>query len=127
MLVEVGGCSQPTMPVRTRFWRKRTATPSVLQRDRAGDHAPYVRHATPEDLDRLEALLERLRGLPELRERERGFFSRGSTALFHFHEDAGDPYVYAKLKSSFQPVRVTSRQEQSALLAQVQRALGSAS
>jgi hypothetical protein len=52
-----------------------------------------VRHATEEDLDRVEPLLAELRRLPQLRERKRGSFSRGSRAFLHFHEDAGDFYV----------------------------------
>jgi len=44
-----------------------------------------VRHATQEDLDRLEKLLAKLRELPQLRERKRGYFSRGSRAFLHFH------------------------------------------
>jgi len=49
-----------------------------------------VRHATQEDLDQVEALLVELRKLPQLRERKRGYFSRGSRAFLHFYEDAGD-------------------------------------
>jgi hypothetical protein len=49
-----------------------------------------VRHANQEDLDHVEALLAELRKLPELRERRRGYFSRGSRAFLHFHEDSGD-------------------------------------
>jgi hypothetical protein len=84
-----------------------------------------MRHATPEDLDRVEALLVGLRQLPQLRERERGYFSRGSRAFLHFHEDAGDLYVDVRLDSAFQRVRVTSRDEQADLLLQVRNALQS--
>ncbi|MFZ0168850.1 MAG: hypothetical protein WAL64_05435 [Candidatus Dormiibacterota bacterium] len=82
-----------------------------------------MRHATPEDLDRLEQLLAELRALPELRERRRGYFSRGSRAFLHFHEDAGELYVDVKLASAFQRVRITSRREQVALISQVRREL----
>jgi hypothetical protein len=84
-----------------------------------------MRHATPEDLDRVEALLVGLRQLPQLRERERGYFSRGSRAFLHFHEDAGDLYVDVRLDSAFQRVRVTSRDEQADLLSRVRNALQS--
>ena len=82
-----------------------------------------MRHATPDDLDRLEPLLAELRKLPGLRERKRGYFSRDSRAFLHFHEDAGDFYVDVKLDAKFQRMRVTSRSEQAEFLAQVRGAL----
>ena len=82
-----------------------------------------VRHATQEDLDQLEALLAELRELPGLRERKRGYFSRGSRAFLHFHEDGGDFYVDVKLESSFQRMRVTTGAERAHLLARVWQAL----
>jgi hypothetical protein len=85
-----------------------------------------VQHATQEDLDRLEALLAELRGLPQLRERKRGYFSRGSRAFLHFHEDAGDFYVDVRLGSEFQRMKVTSGSEQAEFLSQVREALRSA-
>jgi hypothetical protein len=85
-----------------------------------------VRHATQEDLDHVEALLADLRKLPQLRERQRGYFSRGSRAFLHFHEDAGDLYVDVRLDSAFQRMRVTSRDEQADFLSRVRMALRSA-
>ena len=82
-----------------------------------------MRHATQDDLDRLEALLAELRGLPQLRERKRGYFSRGSRAFLHFHVDAGDLYADVRLDSKFQRLRVTSRDEQTGFLSQVREAL----
>ena len=82
-----------------------------------------MRHATQEDLDRLEALLAELRKLPQLRERERGYFSRGSRAFLHFHEDAGDLYVDARLDGEFQRMRITSHNEQADFLSRVRAAL----
>jgi hypothetical protein len=78
-----------------------------------------VRHATQEDLDRLEAVLVELRKLPQLRERKRGYFSVESRAFLHFHEDAGDLYVDVRLESRFERVRVTSPKEQADLLSRV--------
>jgi hypothetical protein len=89
-------------------------------------HARHVRHATPEDLDRAETLLVELRKLPQLRERKRGYFSRGSRAFLHFHEDAGHLYVDVRFDSAFQRVRVTSPNEQADLLSRVQKVLQSA-
>ena len=86
-----------------------------------------MRHATQEDLDRLEALLAELRGLPQLRERKRGYFSRESRAFLHFHEEAGDYYVDVRLGSEFQRMKVTSGSEQAEFLSQVREALRSAS
>jgi hypothetical protein len=86
-----------------------------------------VRHATQEDLDRLETLLAGLRRLPQLRERKRGYFSQGSRAFLHFHEDAGDLYVDVRLSSEFQRMKVTSRTEQARFLSQVREALQPAS
>jgi hypothetical protein len=82
-----------------------------------------VRHAQQEDLDRLEALLVELRGLPELRERKRGSFSRGSRAFLHFHEDAGELYADVKLDSTFQRVKVTSGSEQADFFSRVRQAV----
>jgi hypothetical protein len=82
-----------------------------------------VRHATQGDLDRIEALLVELRGLSQLRERERGYFSRGSRAFLHFHEDAGDLYVDVRLGSRFERMKVTSRCEQADFLSRVREAL----
>ncbi len=86
-----------------------------------------VRHATQEDLDRLEELLADLRELPQLRERKRGYFSRGAHAFLHFHEDQGDFYVDVKLRGAFQRMRVTSHEEQTEFLAHVRRAVQSSS
>jgi N-acetylglutamate synthase-like GNAT family acetyltransferase len=85
-----------------------------------------VRHATEEDLDRVEELLAELRTFGQLRERRRGCFSRGSRAFLHFHEDAGEIYADVRLDSAFERMKVTSRSEQDLLLSQVRRALDAA-
>jgi hypothetical protein len=82
-----------------------------------------VRHARQEDLERLEPLLAELRVLPGLRERKCGYFSRGSGAFLHFHEDAGDLYADVKLGSKFQRMKVSSGSEQADFLACVREAL----
>jgi len=82
-----------------------------------------VRHATDEDLDRLDALLVELRSQPELRKRKRGYFSRGSKAFIHFHEDAGELYVDVRLDTAFQRMRITSGAEQAKFLSRVRTAL----
>lgn len=85
-----------------------------------------MRHATQDDLDHLEALLAEVRKLPQLRERRRGYFSRGERAFLHFHEDAGDYYVDVKLDSKFHRMKVTSRADQAHFLARVKEALHAA-
>lgn len=82
-----------------------------------------MRHATQDDLDRLEGLLAELRALPELRERKRGYFSLKSQAFLHFHEDAGDFYADVKLTGSFERRRVSSDAEQLAFVRAVRDAL----
>jgi hypothetical protein len=82
-----------------------------------------VRHATQEDLDRLDELLAELRKFPQLRERRRGYFSRADRAFLHFHEDAGDLYVDVKLDTRFQRMKVTSRTERAGFLSQVKQTL----
>ncbi len=84
-----------------------------------------MRHATQEDLDQLEALLAELRKLPRLRERRRGYFSRGGRAFLHFHEDAGDYYVDVKFDGKFQRMKVTSHSDQALSLTRVKEALRS--
>ncbi len=68
-------------------------------------------------------MLAELRELPQLRERKRGYFSRGAQAFLHFHEDAGDLYVDVKLDGEFQRMRVTTSSEQATFLARVSEAL----
>ena len=82
-----------------------------------------MRHARGEDLDRIDALLADLRKVPELRERKRGYFSLGSKAFLHFHEDAGDLYADARLNGEFERMRVTGPGEQARFLSRVQAAV----
>ena len=49
--------------------------------------------------------------MPELRERKRGYFSRGSKAFLHFHEDAGELYVDVRLEGRFERMRLTTAAE----------------
>jgi hypothetical protein len=85
-----------------------------------------VRHALPEDLDRLEPLLADLRAFPELRERTPGSFSRGSRAFLHFHADGEDLYVDVKLDGAFERLKVTHEDERRHFLSLVRAALGRA-
>jgi hypothetical protein len=84
-----------------------------------------VRHVDDNDLDELEPLLEELRKLPQLRERKRGTFSRGSRAFLHFHADEDDFYVDVRLDTSFERMRVTGSADRAEFLEQVRRSLQS--
>ena len=68
-----------------------------------------------------------LRKLPELRERKRGSFSRGTRAFLHCHADAGDFYVDVRLDQGFTRARVTSAEDQAELLSRIRKALQSTS
>lgn len=46
-----------------------------------------MRHARPEDLDRIEPLLEQIRALGGLKEKKRGCFYLKAKGFLHFHED----------------------------------------
>jgi len=83
-----------------------------------------MRHATEEDLDRVETVMAELRKLGSLHERKRGYFSWRSKAFLHFHEDSGDMYVDVKLDGTFQRMKVSSRGEQDAFLSRVRDAIG---
>ena len=64
-----------------------------------------------------------LRRFSQLRERKRGYFTRGSRAFLHFHEDAGDFYVDVRLDKDFERMRVTSAKEQADFLSRVRGVL----
>ena len=79
-----GSTWPPGRPVKSR-----APLPLPLRHHCRGSHPRRVRHATQDDLDRLDSLLAELREFAELRERKRGYFSLRSKAFLHFHEDAG--------------------------------------
>ena len=82
-----------------------------------------MRHARPEDLDRLEPLLSRLRKLGGMKEKSRGVFYRGSRAFLHFHEDAGSLYADARIGDDFERFPATTPAEQKAFLSAIALAL----
>ena len=78
-----------------------------------------MRHARPQDLDRLEDLLVQLRALPGLIEKTRGVFYFRSRAFLHFHEDPKG--LFADLREAgggndFDRIDVTEAGGQSALV-----------
>jgi hypothetical protein len=82
-----------------------------------------MRHARPEDLDRLEPLLEKLRRLDGMKEKSRGTFYRGSRAFLHFHEHDGGFFADVRLADDFERFPATTAAERKALLARVADAL----
>ncbi|MEY2435157.1 MAG: hypothetical protein QOC92_4882 [Acidimicrobiaceae bacterium] len=82
-----------------------------------------MRHATPEALDQLEGLLATLRGLPGLKEKNRGTFYRGSKAFLHFHEDPAGLFADVRLREDFERFRASTKQERADLVRRVKAAL----
>jgi len=83
-----------------------------------------VRHARAEDLDRIEPLLEQLRGVGGLVEKQRGTFYRRGRACLHFHADGDDTYADVRLEGDeFERRRATTRAEQRELVTVVRDAL----
>ena len=82
-----------------------------------------MKHAGPTALDRLEPLLAVLRDLPELRERSRGTFYRGSRAFLHFHEDPAGLFADVRIDAEFERVRVSTTKERERLLRRVRAAV----
>ncbi len=82
-----------------------------------------MRHAGAEALDRLEPLLEKLRGVPGLVERKRGNFGRGSRAFLHFHEDPAGLFADLKVGEEWERLRATTAREQQAVLRRVRSLL----
>ena len=78
-----------------------------------------MRHARPEDLDRLEELLAALRALPGLKETSRGIFYRKSRSFLHFHQDPKG--LFADLRDAddrdFERIDVTGAEGRAVLLA----------
>jgi hypothetical protein len=84
-----------------------------------------MRHARPEDLKPIAALLAQLRDLPGLTEKTAGTFYRGSKAFLHFHEDAGKLFADLKLGSEFERFPVSTDRERKAFLKAANAALSS--
>jgi hypothetical protein len=78
-----------------------------------------VKHAGSDALDSLEALLEDLRQVPGLREKNRGTFYRRSRAFLHFHEDPTGLFADVRFGDDFERVRVNTPEEQDMLLRRV--------
>jgi|GEM_PF-497286 len=75
-----------------------------------------MRHAGPDTLARIAALLGELRARPVLRERRPGVFELKSRAFLHFHDDPSGIFADVRLGEDFVRMPVTSRSEQSDFL-----------
>ena len=76
-------------------------------------------HASPQALDRLEGLLDKIRALDVATERSRGIFYCGSTAFLHFHEFADGLVADLKQDGDFVRYPVDTATQQKALIAAV--------
>ncbi len=85
-----------------------------------------MRHATPEDLQKIGALLDEVRHIPGLVERTPGSFYRRSKGFLHFHNDPTGMYADVRLEAGgdFTRLRVRTKAEQQSLLRQVRRLVG---
>ncbi|MGD0192092.1 MAG: hypothetical protein ABSD74_15235 [Rhizomicrobium sp.] len=75
-----------------------------------------MKHAGPEALDRLEALLDKLRKIAALKEKSRGVFYRAGRSCLHFHEHGAELYADLRTGGDFERFPATSKVEQTALL-----------
>ena len=83
-----------------------------------------MKHISPEQLNRLDELLESLRELEGIKEKKRGLFYRKSKAFLHFHEDPAGLFADVRLDGAiFERYGVTSKKEQRQLLSRVRAAL----
>ncbi|HUO92918.1 MAG TPA: hypothetical protein VMU22_08345 [Rhizomicrobium sp.] len=82
-----------------------------------------MRRARPEDLDKLEPLLAKLRRLDGVKEKSRGTFYRGSRAFLHFHEHEGGFFADVRLAEDFERFPATSAADRKVLLGAIEKAL----
>ena len=87
-----------------------------------------MQHASEATLKTLTPLLERLRSVEGLVEKQPGVFYRRSRAFLHFHEDPAGLFVDVRfhLDEGFERLRVSTEKEQNALVSKVHRALRTA-
>jgi len=84
-----------------------------------------MRHATPQDLERIAPLLHDPRSLVGLTERTPGVFYHRSRAFLHFHGHPDGIFADVRLRGDeFERMPVSSRGAQAALLRRVRRTLG---
>ena len=84
-----------------------------------------MKHASPETLNELAAVLARLRTIEGLVERSPGVFYRKSKPFLHFHEDPRGLFVDVRFRTEddFTRLPVTTSRQQSSLVHRIERAL----
>jgi hypothetical protein len=82
-----------------------------------------MKHATAA-LDRIDALLQRVRDLETLKERTRGVFYRGSTAFLHFHEDPAGMFADLRTDKGWARYPVNRASDQASLVRAIKASLG---
>jgi hypothetical protein len=83
-----------------------------------------MKHATPESLDRIDELLEKIRSFDRLKEKTRGVFYLKSQAFLHFHEDDGTMYADVRLKGpDFDRFRLKAAADQRRLVSIIRQHL----
>src|SRR6185312_3284549 len=86
-----------------------------------------MKHATPQTLQLLSPLLQKLRQLTPLRERKPGVFYRKSTPFIHFHEDPKGIVADLRTTHGWSRLPVTTATQCVALLRTARRELSSTS
>ena len=84
-----------------------------------------MKHAGPDTLDRISALLAELRERQALREVRPGVFALKSRAFLHFHDDPSGIFADIRLAETFVRLPVTSRTQQLELLDRIDESLSS--
>ena len=85
-----------------------------------------MKHASSGSLDSLDPLLDQLREIAGLKEKQRGVFYLKSKAFLHFHEDPAGLFADLRASGDWQRYPVTTAGERNALLRSVRQALGAA-
>lgn len=75
-----------------------------------------MKHAGPQALGALKAILEKIRALPGLKERTPGVFYRGSKPFLHFHEDPGGLFADVRLSDRWERIEATTLTRRSRLM-----------
>ena len=82
-----------------------------------------MKHAGPEALSALGALLDEIRRGEGIVERRPGVFYRKGRAFLHFHEDSSGLHADMRSGAAWERVRVETRAERQALLSRLGEAL----
>ena len=85
-----------------------------------------MKHAGPQALAILEALLGQLRRLPGLVEKKPGVFYRRGRAFLHFHEDPAGLFADLKTGEEFERFALNSAHERNALVRAARKVLSDA-